>query len=64
NYYESVGWLVGGKTKMKDWKAAARNWMLNVEKFQKKEPNSNSKQEPITKPESKPFSGSGYSEPL
>ena len=64
NYYESVGWLVGGKTKMKDWKAAARNWMLNVDKFQKKEPNSNSKQEPITKPESKPFSGSGYSEPL
>ncbi len=64
NYYESVGWLVGGKTKMKDWKAAARNWMLNVEKFQKKETNSNSKQEPISKPESKPFSGSGYSEPL
>ena len=27
NYYESVGWLVGGKTKMKDWKAAARNWI-------------------------------------
>ncbi len=24
NYYESNGWLVGGKSKMKDWKAAAR----------------------------------------
>ena len=26
NFYESKGWLVG-KTKMKDWKAAARNWI-------------------------------------
>jgi hypothetical protein len=33
NYYCSIGWLVGGKTKMKDWKAAARNWMLNTTKF-------------------------------
>jgi hypothetical protein len=33
NYFESNGWLVGGKTKMKDWKAAARNWMLNTKKF-------------------------------
>ncbi len=64
NYYESIGWLVGGKTKMKDWKAAARNWMLNVEKFQNKETNSNSKQETFKNQESKPFSGSGYNEPL
>ena len=33
NYYASTGWLVGGKTKMKDWKAAARNWILNQDKF-------------------------------
>lgn len=33
NYFASNGWLVGGKTKMKDWKAAARNWMLNNQKF-------------------------------
>lgn len=33
NYFESNGWLVGGKTKMKNWKAAANNWMLNAEKF-------------------------------
>lgn len=25
NFYESKGWMVG-KTKMKDWKAAVRNW--------------------------------------
>jgi len=33
NYFSSNGWLVGGKTKMKDWQAAARNWILNAKKF-------------------------------
>ena len=39
NYFESNGWLVGGRTKMKDWKAAARNWMLNSNKFSKMDNN-------------------------
>jgi hypothetical protein len=34
NHFESNGWLVGGKAKMKNWHAAARNWILNSEKFQ------------------------------
>ena len=40
NHFESNGWLVGGKSKMKNWQAAARNWILNSEKFQsnKKQP--------------------------
>ena len=33
NYFKSVGWLVGGKTPMIDWQAAAQNWMLNAPKF-------------------------------
>lgn len=33
NYFSSNGWLVGGKAEMKDWQAAARNWMLNTQKF-------------------------------
>lgn len=33
NHYESNGWLVGGKAKMKNWQAAARNWLLNAKKF-------------------------------
>jgi hypothetical protein len=33
NHFQSNGWLVGGKSPMKDWKAAARNWMLNANKF-------------------------------
>ena len=36
NHFHSNGWLVGGKSKMKDWKAAARNWILNAEKFTNK----------------------------
>lgn len=33
NYYTSTGWLIGGKTPMKDWNAAARNWVLTTSKF-------------------------------
>lgn len=33
NYYTSNGWLIGGKTKMQDWNAAAKNWMLTTSKF-------------------------------
>ena len=36
NHFDSNGWLVGGKTKMKDWKAAARNWILRSNEFKKK----------------------------
>src|SRR5690554_1268544 len=33
NYFESNGWLVGGRAKMKDWKAAARNWMSRSKEY-------------------------------
>lgn len=33
NYFESNGWLVGGKAKMKNWKAAARNWIKRSSNF-------------------------------
>ena len=45
NYFESNGWLVGGKTPMKNWKAAANNWMLNSVKFSKEKSNQFSKSE-------------------
>lgn len=38
NHFQSNGWLVGGKSKMKDWKAAARNWLLNAVKYQQNQP--------------------------
>jgi hypothetical protein len=33
NHFQSNGWKVGGKSPMQDWQAAARNWMLNSDKF-------------------------------
>lgn len=30
DYFSSNGWKVGGKAPMKDWKAAARNWIRNA----------------------------------
>lgn len=33
NHFQSNGWKVGGKSPMKDWHAAARNWILNSQKF-------------------------------
>jgi hypothetical protein len=33
NYFQSNGWKVGGRAAMKDWRAAARNWILNAQKF-------------------------------
>jgi len=33
NYFCSIGWLVGGRTPMVDWQAAAQNWIINAPKF-------------------------------
>lgn len=33
NYFQSNGWKVGGRAPMKNWHAAARNWILNTSKF-------------------------------
>ncbi|WKK83399.1 hypothetical protein QYS47_28105 (plasmid) [Marivirga arenosa] len=33
NYYSAKGWIVGKNSKMKDWQAALRNWLLNYKKF-------------------------------
>ncbi|MFV7235334.1 transcriptional regulator [Flavobacterium sp. ZB4R12] len=57
NYFSSNGWLVGGKTPMVDWTAAAQNWMLNANKFNTNErPNRAKHLNTITKKD--------YSEPL
>jgi hypothetical protein len=34
NHFESNGWKVAGKTPMKNWKAAAKNWILRAEQYQ------------------------------
>jgi hypothetical protein len=57
NYFQSIGWLVGGKTPMADWPAAARNWMLNAPNYVKNERTDRTKHLDNT-------AGKDYSEPL
>ena len=53
-HFEANGWKVGGKNPMKNWHAAAHNWMLNVPKY-----------EPEQKPSSVKLNTSkDYGEPL
>jgi hypothetical protein len=64
NYFQSNGWLVGGRSKMKDWKAAARNWIINAQKF-----SNNGKKQRNTGQNPKPGNlqvrtNKDYSEPL
>lgn len=33
NHYQAIGWKVGGKIKMEDWQASAKNWMLKSEEI-------------------------------
>ncbi|MEO8234610.1 MAG: transcriptional regulator [Flavobacterium sp.] len=64
NYYTSNGWLIGGKTKMIDWNAAARNWMLNTAKFKINLPqNLQSKEQPRAK-HLQVMEDKNYAEPL
>ncbi len=58
NYFSSVGWLVGGKTPMVDWHAAAQNWMLNATKFISNE------QQPNRAKQLAATTDKDYSEPL
>lgn len=64
NYYSSNGWLIGGKTKMKDWKAAARNWMLNTSKFAVNIPHYNPAKEKPRAQNLHTVTDKNYAEPL
>ena len=59
NHFESNGWKVGGKTPMKNWHAAARNWMLNSGRFIPPQNFPRPQQKPKPGPNDK-----NYSEPL
>lgn len=59
NYFSSNGWLVGGKTSMVDWKAAAQNWMINANKF-----NTNEQYQPNRAKHLNATIDKDYSEPL
>lgn len=60
NYFSSVGWLVGGKTPMINWQAAAQNWILNSINF-----NHNTDTSPTNRPKHlNTGTDKDYSEPL
>jgi hypothetical protein len=64
NYYTSNGWLIGGKTKMIDWNAAARNWMLNTTKFKINLPQNNLNKEQPKANHLQVTEDKNYAEPL
>ena len=35
NHYQAIGWKIGGKIPIVDWKAAAHNWMLKADEIKK-----------------------------
>ncbi|PPK92794.1 hypothetical protein LY01_02880 [Nonlabens xylanidelens] len=42
NHYQANGWKIGGKIKMEDWHASAKNWILKATELKtKKEPSLN-----------------------
>ncbi|MFN7013765.1 MAG: transcriptional regulator [Bacteroidia bacterium] len=60
NYFSSVGWLVGGKTPMIDWQAAAQNWIINSVNF-----NHNTDTTPTNRPKHlNTTTDKNYAEPL
>jgi hypothetical protein len=58
NHYQSNGWLIGGRSPMKDWRASARNWISNAPKFA----NDTKQQQP--KPGKLDTGPKNYAEPL
>jgi hypothetical protein len=62
NYFQSNGWKVGGKAPMKDWQAAASNWILNIPQFLP-QPHTNIQKQP-TPGILNVTIGKNYSEPL
>lgn len=60
NYFTSVGWLVGGKTPMMNWQAAAQNWIINSVNF-----NNNTEITPTNQPKHlNALTDKNYAEPL
>lgn len=36
NHYQAIGWKIGGKIKIENWHASAKNWMLKSEELKTK----------------------------
>ncbi|QOD61832.1 hypothetical protein H9I45_05145 [Polaribacter haliotis] len=61
NHYQGIGWKVGGKTKIVNWQATAKNWMIKAEEIKNKE-----NQNPVSQNQDnlKTSKNKNYNEPL
>jgi hypothetical protein len=61
NHYQGIGWKVGGKTKIVNWQATAKNWMLKAEEIKK-----NQTRKPVSQNQDnlKTSKNKSYNEPL
>jgi hypothetical protein len=61
NHYQGIGWKVGGKTKIVNWQATAKNWMIKSEEIKTKE-----KQKSVSQNQDnlKTSKNKNYNEPL
>jgi len=39
NHYQSIGWKIGGRAKITDWRATANNWMLKAKELESTQKN-------------------------
>ena len=46
DYYEANGWKVGGRSSMKDWQAAARNWIRRTGQYNRPQTRSATQESP------------------
>lgn len=61
NHYQGIGWKVGGKTKIVNWQATAKNWMIKSEEIKTKE---NQKTVSQNQDNLKTSKNKNYNEPL
>jgi hypothetical protein len=61
NHYQGIGWKVGGKTKIVNWQATAKNWMLKAEEIK-----NNQTRKPVSQNQDnlKTTKNKSYNEPL
>ncbi|WP_246124375.1 hypothetical protein [Bizionia gelidisalsuginis] len=65
NHYQSTGWKIGGKIKIEDWHASARNWMLKAKEIAAQiKTNSNSYQQSQNKDNLHTTRNKDYHQPL
>ena len=66
NHYQGIGWKVGGKTKIVNWQATAKNWMIKSEEILSVRAQSRTNQKSVSQNQDnlKTSKNKNYNEPL